>query len=74
MVIMGGVDNIVGVAIGAFILSVAPEKFRSLADFRMLATGLIILLMLMFSPSGIIKQQIRIYTDKFLKIGKISQG
>jgi branched-chain amino acid transport system permease protein len=74
MVIMGGMDNIVGVAIGAFILSVAPEKFRSLADFRMLATGLIILLMLMFSPSGIIKQQIRIYTDKFLKIGKISQG
>ncbi|PKO05882.1 MAG: branched-chain amino acid ABC transporter permease [Chloroflexi bacterium HGW-Chloroflexi-3] len=61
MVIMGGLDNIVGVSIGAFILSVAPEKFRSLADFRMLATGLIILLMLMFRSSGIIRQQIREY-------------
>lgn len=61
MVIMGGMDNIVGVSIGAFILSVAPEKFRSLADFRMLATGLIILLMLMFRSSGIIRQQIREY-------------
>ena len=73
MVIMGGMDNIAGVAIGAFILSVAPEKFRSLADFRMLATGLIILLMLMFRPSGIIKQQIRIYANKHLKLGKTSQ-
>jgi branched-chain amino acid transport system permease protein len=61
MVIMGGMDNIIGVSIGAFILSVAPEKFRSLADFRMLATGLIILLMLMFRSSGIIRQQIRVY-------------
>ncbi len=74
MVIMGGMDNILGVGIGAFILSVAPEKFRSLADFRMLATGLIILLMLMFRPSGIIKQQIRVYADKLQKIAKTTQG
>lgn len=64
MVIMGGMDNIIGVGIGAFILTIAPEKFRSLADFRMLATGMIIILMLMFRPSGIIKQQIRKYTEK----------
>jgi len=74
MVIMGGMDNILGVSIGAFILSVAPEKFRSLADFRMLATGLIILLMLMFRPSGIVKQQIRIYAEKFFKSEKSNNG
>jgi len=74
MVIMGGMDNIVGVSIGAFILSVAPEKFRSLADFRMLATGLIILLMLMFRSSGIIKQQIRIYAEKYFKSEKSKNG
>lgn len=67
MVIMGGMDNILGVGIGAFILTIAPEKFRSLADFRMLATGSIIILMLMFRPSGIIKQQIRKYSDKTIK-------
>jgi len=67
MVIMGGMDNIIGVSIGAFILSVAPEKFRSLADFRMLATGLIILLMLMFRSSGIIRQQIRVYKNSHFK-------
>lgn len=74
MVIMGGMDNIMGVGIGAFILSVAPEKFRSLADFRMLATGLIILLMLVFRPSGIIKQQIRKYASKLLITVKTVQG
>ena len=67
MVIMGGMDNIIGVSIGAFILSVAPEKFRSLADFRMLATGLIILLMLMFRSSGIIRQQIRVYKKEHFR-------
>jgi len=74
MVIMGGMDNIIGVSIGAFILAVAPEKFRSLADFRMLATGMIILLMLMFRPAGIIKQQIRIYSEKFFKSAKGKDG
>lgn len=74
MVIMGGMDNILGVGIGAFILSVAPEKFRSLADFRMLATGVIILLMLMFRPSGIIKQQIRQYAERFFLSDRSDKG
>lgn len=74
MVIMGGMDNIIGVGIGAFILSVAPEKLRSLADFRMLATGIIIILMLMFRPSGIIKQQIRYYSGKYLGFIKPAAG
>lgn len=61
MVIMGGMDNIAGACVGAFILTMAPEKFRSLADFRMVATGLILILMLIFRPSGIIPQSIRRY-------------
>ncbi len=65
MVIMGGMDNIWGVAIGALVLTLFPEKFRSLADFRMVASGLIIILMLMFRPTGIIKQQIRQYKNLF---------
>lgn len=63
MVIMGGMDNIMGICAGAFILTIAPEKFRSLADFRMAATGLIIILMLIFRPQGIIPQTIRQYKD-----------
>ena len=67
MVIMGGMDNIVGASAGAFVLVVAPEKFRALANFRMVAAGMIIILMLMFRPQGIVPQQIREYSAIFKK-------
>ena len=67
MVIMGGMDSILGASIGAFVLTLAPEKFRALADYRMAAGGLIIILMLMFRPSGIIPQRIREYSAVFAK-------
>jgi len=61
MVIMGGMDSIAGTCAGAFLLTIAPEKFRALADYRMVAAGLIIILMLMFRPAGIIPQRFRDY-------------
>jgi len=61
MVIMGGMDNILGVALGAYILAMAPEKFRALANLRVIASGAIIILMLMFRPAGIIPQKMRDY-------------
>jgi branched-chain amino acid transport system permease protein len=61
MVIMGGMDSILGTCAGAFLLTVAPEKFRALADYRMVATGMIIILMLVFRPMGIIPQRLRDY-------------
>jgi ABC-type branched-subunit amino acid transport system permease subunit len=61
MVIMGGMDSILGTCAGAFLLTVAPEKFRALADYRMVATGMIIILMLVFRPAGIIPQPLRDY-------------
>jgi ABC-type branched-subunit amino acid transport system permease subunit len=61
MVIMGGMDSILGTCAGAFLLTVAPEKFRALADYRMVATGMIIILMLVFRPTGIIPQPLRDY-------------
>jgi len=61
MVILGGMDNTAGVVAGAFILSIAPEKFRAFADYRMIATGLAILLMLYFRPKGLFPQKLRTY-------------
>ncbi len=74
MVIMGGMDSVLGVSIGAFVLTVAPEKFRALADYRMAASGLIIILMLMFRPSGIIPQRIREYSSVFARRGSRGEG
>ena len=61
MVILGGMDNILGASLGAFLLAMAPEKFRALANFRVIASGAIIILMLMFRPAGIIPQKMRDY-------------
>ncbi len=61
MVILGGIDNILGIALGAFLLSIAPEKFRAFSDYRMLIYALIIILMVIYRPQGLIPKKIRKY-------------
>ena len=61
MVILGGIDNIAGIALGAFLLSIAPEKFRAFSDYRMLIYALIIILMVIYRPQGLIPKKIRKY-------------
>jgi branched-chain amino acid transport system permease protein len=61
MVILGGLDNIGGAALAAVLLTVLPEKFRALSDYRVIAYGVIIILMLIFRPSGLIPQKTRDY-------------
>jgi branched-chain amino acid transport system permease protein len=70
MVIMGGMDSIAGTCAGAFLLTIAPEKFRALADYRMVAAGLIIILMLMFRPAGIIPPRLRDYRGQLARRGE----
>ena len=61
MVILGGMDNVFGVIIGAVLLTILPEKFRAFEDFRLLIYGMIVVMMLMFRPQGIFPQKLRIY-------------
>ena len=61
MVILGGMDNVFGVIIGAVLLTILPEKFRAFEDFRLLVYGVIVVTMLMFRPQGIFPQKLRIY-------------
>lgn len=61
MVILGGMDNILGVVLGAILLIIIPEKFRAFQDFRLLFYGIVIILMLLFRPSGIIPKRLRRY-------------
>ncbi len=62
MVILGGMDNIYGVMIGAFLLVLIPEKFRSFEDFRLLFYGIVLVLMLIFRPQGLFPKRVRIYS------------
>ena len=54
MVVLGGMGNIWGAALGALILGVLPEVLRGLASYRMLIFGLIMILMMIFRPQGIL--------------------
>lgn len=61
MVIVGGMDNIFGVILGAFLLTVLPEKFRVFSDYRLLLYGVIVIAMLMIRPEGLFPKRLRRY-------------
>lgn len=61
IVVLGGMGSIVGVIIGALILILLPEYLRALSEYRMLAFGAILVVMMVFKPDGIISNVRRSY-------------
>lgn len=53
-VVLGGVNNMWGALIGATVMTLLPEYFRVLAEWRPTVFGLAILLMLLFRPQGLL--------------------
>ena len=64
IVVLGGMGSILGVIIGALILILLPEYLRALSEYRMLAFGAILVLMMVFRPQGIIANVRRSYQFK----------
>lgn len=62
IVVLGGMGSIIGVIIGALILILLPEYLRPLSQYRMLAFGGIMVLMMVFRPQGLISNVRRKYT------------
>ncbi|MFG1479134.1 ABC transporter permease [Xanthobacter sp. V4C-4] len=54
MAVLGGLGNITGAALAGFLLTLAPELLRALADWRMIAFGLVLLAMLRLRPQGLL--------------------
>ncbi len=61
IVILGGMDSVVGVVLGAFLLILLPEKLRFISDYRFLIYGLVLIIMLIFRPRGILPFKSRGY-------------
>lgn len=59
MVIAGGMDNTLGVIVGAFLLTLLPEKLRAFSDYRILFYGLVVIGFLVIRPRGIFPQRVR---------------
>ncbi|HML52090.1 MAG TPA: branched-chain amino acid ABC transporter permease [Propionicimonas sp.] len=58
-VVLGGMGTVLGVLIGATILKLLPEKLRFFSDYRLLAFGLLMVIMMRFRPEGIIADRRR---------------
>ena len=69
-VIIGGIGTFKGPVIGAILLTVLPEIFRSLQDFRMVIYGVVLMIVIIFFPGGVAK-----YWDLLIsKIKKLIMG
>ncbi len=64
IVVLGGMGSIVGVIIGALILILMPEYLRALSEYRMLAFGAVMVMMMVFRPQGMISNVRRTYKFK----------
>ena len=58
-VVLGGSGNIPGVMLGAFLIAWLPERFRALQDYRVLAFGAVLVLMMILRPEGLLPSKRR---------------
>jgi branched-chain amino acid transport system permease protein len=54
MVILGGTGNLLGVILGATLLVALPEVFREFQAYRLLAFGLMLMVLMVFRPQGLV--------------------
>lgn len=54
MIVIGGIGTVRGAFLGALLLTIMPEVFRPLADYRMLVYAIILILFMRFLPEGLI--------------------
>lgn len=53
MVVVGGIGSTLGVVAGAVLLTLMPELFRFINDYKLLVYGGLLLLVMRFSPDGL---------------------
>ena len=51
--VIGGLGSLTGSVFGAILVTLLPEIFRSLSNYRMLFYGIAVVLIIMFKPSGL---------------------
>ena len=64
IVVLGGIGSIGGIIIAAFAVILLPEYLRFLSDYRMLAFGCAMVVMMIFRPQGILPYHRRTYEFK----------
>lgn len=70
MVVLGGMGSFTGSIISAIVLTILPEMLREFADYRMIVYSLLLILTMIFRPTGLLGRkefQISKYINKVLK-------
>ncbi|MBW2557772.1 MAG: branched-chain amino acid ABC transporter permease [Deltaproteobacteria bacterium] len=67
IVVLGGMGSIIGVIAGALVLVLTPEYLRAFSEYRMLAFGTLLVVMMIFRPGGIIPNVRRTYKFESVK-------
>jgi len=70
MVVLGGMGSIPGIIIASLVMSLTPEYLRVFSQYRMLVFGGVMVLMMLFKPSGIIPV---IRRHAFFKDGTVTE-
>ena len=61
IVVLGGLGSTVGVFTAAIVLTLLPELLREIADYRILAFGMLMVIMMIWRPRGFVKPMRRAY-------------
>ena len=59
LIILGGMGNIYGVVVGAFVLVGLPELLREFAEYRLLIYGVVLVVMMLLRPEGLLPSRSR---------------
>ncbi|MCV0404238.1 MAG: leucine/isoleucine/valine transporter permease subunit [Chloroflexi bacterium] len=59
LIILGGMGNIAGVVLGAFVLVGLPELLREFAEYRLLIYGVVLVVMMLLRPEGLLPSRSR---------------
>ena len=54
MVVLGGMGSITGSVVAAVLLTLLPELLRDFSEYRMILYALILIIMMLFKPSGLL--------------------
>lgn len=77
MVVLGGMGSFTGAILAAIFLTILPEGLREFADYRMIIYSLILILTMIFRPSGLLGRkefQISKIVNKFLRKREVSNA
>lgn len=72
MVVLGGMRSFTGSVLSAIVLTIVPEMLREFSDYRMIVYSLLLILTMIFRPTGLLGRkefQITKVIERFMKKG-----